>query len=487
VPAKVVLNVIAGPIAGRRFVFDSHDTFLFGRHADCHAQLPHDALVSRHNFILEVNPPAARLRDLGSLNGTVVNGIKYGGRAPNESPEQGAQRRYCDVDLKDGDLIAVGSTKIRVEIVEPPRCRACGGDIEADDHPASNLEFCDRCRSTAALAARQEREMLRCSRCGAAVEPGAALTGFLCEECSFQMYVAVPAGSQAMALSAPAGSPESGPFQAPGYVIERVLGKGGMGVVYLARRTQGDGDQVALKRLLAQTAFDDQMRHRFRREMEVNFGLRHPNIVGFFESGSIGRQFYFVMEYCAAGNLFDRVRGAGGGVPLRDAEPLMLQCLEGLGHAHRQGYVHRDLKPSNLLLTEDSAGRTTLKISDFGLAKSFEGAGLSGLTATGERGGSWLYMPREQLTDFKYVQPTSDVWSIAATFYFLLSGHPPRDMPKGRDPIDVILRERCVPLGKRNSQLPRRLGEAIDAALASDPRQRFADADEFRRALEAVL
>src|SRR4029450_10715290 len=80
-PGRVCLAVVAGPIQGRQFAFEAHDTFLFGRSPDCHAQLAEaDGTASRHHFLLEVNPPAARLRDLGSLNGTYVNGTKYGGR-----------------------------------------------------------------------------------------------------------------------------------------------------------------------------------------------------------------------------------------------------------------------------------------------------------------------------------------------------------------------------------------------------------------------
>ena len=97
--AKVLLHLHAGSDAGKVFAFAEHDTFVFGRMEDCHACFPDDGQVSRHHFILEVNPPAACLRDLGSLNGTYVNGKKFGARAKDETPEQGAQRRYPEVAL----------------------------------------------------------------------------------------------------------------------------------------------------------------------------------------------------------------------------------------------------------------------------------------------------------------------------------------------------------------------------------------------------
>ena len=89
--AKVQLKISQGKDVGKIFAFTEHDTFVFGRMDDCHACIPDDTQVSRHHFILEVNPPAACLRDLGSLNGTHVNGAKYGARQKGETPEQGAK------------------------------------------------------------------------------------------------------------------------------------------------------------------------------------------------------------------------------------------------------------------------------------------------------------------------------------------------------------------------------------------------------------
>src|SRR5712692_862835 len=120
-PGRVSLEVVAGPIQGRQFQFDGHDTFLFGRSPECHAELSaDDATASRHHFILEVNPPAARLRDLGSLNGTYVNGLKYGGRARHLTPEEGARQALPQVDVKDGDTIRVGATVFAVHIEAAP-------------------------------------------------------------------------------------------------------------------------------------------------------------------------------------------------------------------------------------------------------------------------------------------------------------------------------------------------------------------------------
>src|SRR5437660_9267320 len=127
-PGKITLTISEGTKQGEVFVFDKHDTLLFGRMEDCQVYLPDDTAVSRHHFILEVNPPDARIRDLGSRNGTYVNGQKYGGREKHENPEEGARRQYPQVDLHDGDEIKVGKTILRLNVeagappAEPVRC-----------------------------------------------------------------------------------------------------------------------------------------------------------------------------------------------------------------------------------------------------------------------------------------------------------------------------------------------------------------------------
>ena len=114
--STVSLVVTAGPIRGQRYDFPEHDTFLFGRAPECHARLASsDTSASRHHFLLEVNPPVARLRDLGSLNGTWVNSTRYGGRGAL-TPEEAAQQRWPEVDLADGDSIRVGATVFAVRI-----------------------------------------------------------------------------------------------------------------------------------------------------------------------------------------------------------------------------------------------------------------------------------------------------------------------------------------------------------------------------------
>src|SRR5262249_5084424 len=260
------------------------------------------------------------------------------------------------------------------------------------------------------------------------------------------------------------------------------LGEGGMGAVYLARRR--DGTTVALKMLLSRVAVDESSRKMFQREIEVSRSLVHPNIVTLFDQGSSGSIFYFAMEFCPGGSLSDLMKIRGKIAPA-EAGPIMLQALAGLAYAHEQGFVHRDLKPANILLTSQNDG--IAKVSDFGLAKSFQKAGFSGMTATGAIAGTFVFMPREQLTNFKYFRPVSDVWSIGATFYTMLTGHSPRNFYKLKDHVEVILRGGIVPILERDSSIPKKIADVIDRAVSEDTKDRYQNAAEFREALAEAL
>ena len=160
----------------------------------------------------------------------------------------------------------------------------------------------------------------------------------------------------------------------------------------------------------------------------------------------------------------------------------MLAALEGLAHAHQQGIVHRDLKPQNILLD-----RGVARISDFGLAKNFQQAGFSGLSITGNYAGTPLFMPREQLINFKHLKPASDVWSIAATFYFMLTGAFPYPFTKDRDPIDVILNEQIVPIEKQIGGRPNPVYSVIAKSLMIDRKVRFQDGNAMSLAMRSAF
>ncbi len=417
----VSLTVTKGPAKGKVFTFAEHDTFLFGRMPDCHATFPDDNHVSRHHFILEACPPKASLRDLGSLNGTYVNGECHGGRKAGESPEQGARRKHPAVDLKSGDIIEVGQTTILVSI----------------DKPVGK------------------------SQVNAGIQPGE-----LSELSPEALFDLVFGGKKEPAL-----------LEIPGFTIEKELGRGGFGAVYQARRQQ-DNARVAIKVMLSQAKATEDAVLQFKREMQVNRQLEHPNIVRFIENGSHEGAFYFVMQLCDGGSLMDLFKKNRRPLTPDQVMPHALKALEGLAYAHKKGFVHRDLKPGNILIHKGMA-----RISDFGMSKSFQMAGLSGMSITGNTAGTPSFMPPEQIVNFKYVKPVSDVFSMGATIYFLLTGAFPFDFPQKRDPMDVILNDEVIPIRKRLAAIPNPLAAAIDKAVAKKHKDRFPDAGALLRAI----
>jgi len=540
-PGTVKLEVIKGPLSGRIFSFDAHDIFIFGRSPDCHACLPEDdRTASRRHFLIEVNPPDACIRDLGSLNGTYVNDTKHGGRAATESPEQAASRKYPEVILQDQDKIRVGQTVFVVRVELPEHCCDCGREIAVSEKKAcewvGGTHICPSCRAKAAeprrppaqpqkavelnkppakpqgagelkrslpirvsradpfapyLGAEEPKrprpvpEPMRCKECGKDVsqEVGRRRGDYICKSCQVKAEVD-PAALLIRLLLEKHGRKETGMRSIPGYNIQRKVGEGGMGAVYLATRVKDNAD-VALKVMLAKVAVDEHAREVFQREIEVTRSLRHPNCVELYDHGSAGSAFYFALEFCPGGSLDALVRRRGGKLSLKEAGPIMLQALEGLSYAHAQGYVHRDLKPQNILLTAQDGGHA--KVSDFGLAKNFTEAGLSGMTATGSAAGTLVFMAREQLINYKYIKPISDVWSMAATFYCMLTGQLPRDFRKGKDPVEVILGQPVIPIQTRDAGIPRKIAKVIDQALADEVKHRYQTAAEFHSALEKAL
>jgi serine/threonine-protein kinase len=267
----------------------------------------------------------------------------------------------------------------------------------------------------------------------------------------------------------------------PGYRVVRELGRGGMGVVYLAQRL-ADDKPVALKTIKPAGDAGDEAVQRFLREADVLRQLDHPNVVAFRELGQAGGRLFFVMDYVEGRDAAALLREAGPW-PVARAVGVVGQLLDALQYAHDRGFVHRDVKPHNLLLAQEG-GREAARLADFGLARVYQASRLSGLTMTGQIGGTMAFMAPEQITSFRESRPPVDQYAAAATLYNLLSGRLTHDFPSSsQERLLMILQAAPVPLGARRPDLPPGLAEVVHRALAKEPAARYASAAAFRQAL----
>lgn len=264
------------------------------------------------------------------------------------------------------------------------------------------------------------------------------------------------------------------------YELLEEIARGGMGVVYRARQVNLKRI-VALKMILAGQLAGHQEVERFHAEAEAAAKLDHPNIVPIFEVGEYEGQHYFSMAFVEGESLAQRV--GRGVLPPREAAELLRQIALAIGYAHVEGVVHRDLKPANVLLDRDGQPRVT----DFGLAKHVEGDH-SGMTATGQILGTPSYMPPEQAGgDRDNIGPLSDIYSLGAILYCLLTGRPPF---QAATPVETLMQVMTrEPVGPRqlNSDVPRDLETICLKCLEKEPEQRYSSAQELADELQRFL
>ncbi|HUJ61125.1 MAG TPA: serine/threonine-protein kinase [Kofleriaceae bacterium] len=264
---------------------------------------------------------------------------------------------------------------------------------------------------------------------------------------------------------------EPGQVLAQRYRVQRLLGKGGMGAVYLAD-DEVLGELVALKVISCAFAADESaMIARFRREASAARKVSSPSVIRIHDLGEARPGLlYLSMEYFAGRTLTELIAQRGI-VPLKDVQDILLQIGNGLEAAHQAGVIHRDLKPSNVLIGE----RGAVKLIDFGLATTAVG---DGLTATGAMLGTPHYMAPEQVRG-KAVDARTDIYALGALAYHLVTGRPPF---AGENAIAIgfaHLSEAPIPPRQIRKDCPAALETAILAALAKAPEDRPASAKAF--------
>ena len=257
----------------------------------------------------------------------------------------------------------------------------------------------------------------------------------------------------------------------PGYEVEAILGRGGMGVVYKARHLRLNRT-VAIKTLLGGGSAGPHERERFQREAEAVAALRHPNIVQLYDVGEEEGRPYFTMEFVDGGSL--ALKLAGSPQPARPSADLVSTLADAVHAAHRGGIVHRDLKPANVLLAADG----TPKISDFGLARRLEGG--AALTLSGVPVGTPSYMaPEQALGRAAAVGPATDVYALGAILYELLTGRPPFRAATAAETVQQVISQEPAPPSRLNAQVPRDLETICLKCLHKEPARRYSSAEEL--------
>jgi len=260
------------------------------------------------------------------------------------------------------------------------------------------------------------------------------------------------------------------------YRIVEIIGAGGMGVVYKAIDTQLDR-VVAIKALNPEFSGNPELLERFRREARAQAQLNHPNLATLYAFMVEDNAAYMVMEF-VDGETFHEIVSRRGAIPAAEAVPLFLQALAGIGQAHRLGIVHRDIKPSNIMLNREGV----VKVMDFGLAKVASDHGMMGMTRTGVQLGTAYYMSPEQIL-VKPVDARSDIYSLGATLYEILTGQAPFQADSEFQILNDHVNTPPAPPTRLHPQIPQGVENAVLKALAKDPDRRFQNVEQFSAAL----
>lgn len=271
-----------------------------------------------------------------------------------------------------------------------------------------------------------------------------------------------------------------------------------MGVVFQAVH-ESTRRLCAVKEMLPDAMSDEKSFRLFDREIGVQSMVLHPNLARILERGRDGDRLFFSVEYLAGGDAYRLATARGGLLDPVVACSIVRDCLRGLKALHDHGFVHRDLKPRNLLLSRPPDHPNAIaKITDYGLAKSYEEAGnsLFDLTRAGEVAGSMMFMAPEQILNYRFVKPPADLYAMGVSLYFLLTRKFPVNFPtdggshapaRVRHPIQAMIDDAPIPVGRRRRDLPEAVQLLVDQAVQKDLSARYKVADEFLADLDAYL
>jgi TolB-like protein len=261
------------------------------------------------------------------------------------------------------------------------------------------------------------------------------------------------------------------------YEIERELGRGGMGAVFLARDAKHER-LVAIKTLRPELS-SAIATERFLKEIRFTARLTHPHIVPIHDSGEIDGTLFYVMPFIEGESLRHRLI-RDGRLPVEDALRIAHDVADALHHAHQHDVLHRDIKPENILLESGHA-----VVADFGIARAVSTAGADTLTQTGQLVGTPLYMSPEQALGAREIDGRSDIYSLGCVLYEMLAGAAPHAAPTPQGVLARVLTEPAPPVRAARPDVPAEVERLVATALARERKDRFATAGDFATALDA--
>lgn len=372
-------------------------TFVIGRAPGVDVVIP-DNRISRRQCSIEVTKDEVRLVDLGSANGSYVNGKK--------TPK---------AVLEDGDRVLLGRVELGVSLAR--------GSTQIVTNGALNL---------------------------------------------------------GMEASRSVKLPEGDEVEIAGYRFGRCLGQGGFGAVFEAWSPLGE--IVAMKVLKLRSDIGEEDKQRFFREAAAASSIQHPNVVRILDQGQSGPVYYIVMEF-VPGETVRALLERDGPLPLRQSLEIARAVAAALEAARRADLVHRDVKPENFLIGTNGS----IKLADFGMAKSVLTAGRSGLTRAGDIVGTLAYMAPEQLGASIYADHKSDIYSLGASLYHMLSGRTIFTAKAQLDLIKKILEQEPTPITTVRPDIPPIVHSIIDRCTRKNPADRYGTAGEIVRTLDMLL
>jgi serine/threonine protein kinase len=440
----VVLRVTTGPHQGQEYSIGQTGTFVVGRSTRASFPMTQDLALSREHFQIENFPPVCHLVDLGSTNGTKVNGM-----------------RVERVLLREGDVISAGDSSFTL---------FCQGPENESDLAGT----CAGCGARLDRGSLFGRQGIRNKEDGRVTTASALSIVRLCEACDARR--------------------RQFPETSPDYLIEELIGEGGMGEVYRATQLSRNR-RVAIKMMIASSAVGEKALTYFQREIQalrdmlMPGGRCHRNIVEFYDLFQIEGHFQLVMEYVDGRNALDWTRALKQPLPIATAAKIGHQLLLALDYAHTMGYVHRDVKPSNLLVM-GPVHHPRVKLSDFGLAKSLVDSTLfTTLTRQGDVGGSTGFLSPDHIREFSDIKEAADIYSAGATLYFLLTNKYPYlgFDPRRPDSYEIILEHPPVPLRAFRPDAPEAMERVLLKSLQKQPRDRWKSARAMAEALQSFI